>query len=105
MFSLNAAGNVEQNAGVSNLRSSLCDILQMATILLNVCQGERRRKEHQFDVSERCPEFTFARDIQRQGFFLKVCECVRFRAFRGVDLVTLPAAVMLIAIQVVVRRL
>lgn len=80
--------------------------LQMSTLLLNDCQIERRKKKkQQFD--KRLLKGVLVRVcLGYKSGFLKVwvCVCV-FRFSVGVDLVTLPAAVMLIAIQVVVRCL
>ncbi len=64
----------------------------------------REGKQHQFDKKLLKVVLSVQPRIQLQ-VFEGVCACVCFQDFGGVDVVTLPAAVMLLAIQVVVRRL
>ena len=64
----------------------------------------REEKRHRFDKTllKGVLGSNVAPDMSR-GFKKRVCVCSQ--VFRGVDVVTLPAAVMLLAIQEVVRRL
>lgn len=80
--------------------------LQMSTVLLNECQTERGEKRHQFD-KKLLKSGLGSRVAWDTSTAFERCACVGVCVcvFRGVGVVTLPAAVMLLAVQVVVRRL
>lgn len=77
------------------------------------CLGVQRRQTHfkktkpqksvWYKGPERCPGFMYSL-LVKCSFLKSVCVCFYFLFSRGVDVVMLPGAVMLCAIQVVVRQ-
>lgn len=82
MFSLNAAGNVEQNAGVSNLRSSLCDMPPNGHSLVECLPGWKKKKRAPVWCVWKVSRVHVCQGYTKAGVFFKGVRVYTFSGFQ-----------------------